>query len=116
MNDPTIIAFDFTEISGDPKVTVAKLPSEMTVKHLKRRIMHIAAQLNLRYGLLALYHRGILLRNHVKMGDLPQGTVCCKLIKPLALHPIREIDDRYCCIFCGQDYFSDNVNNCEQCS
>ena len=44
MNDPTIIAFDFTEISGDPKVTVAKLPYEMTVKHLKRRMMHIAAQ------------------------------------------------------------------------
>ena len=44
------------------------------------------------------------------MGDLPQGTVYWKLIKPLALYPIQEIEDRYCCIFCGQDYFSDNVN------
>ena len=115
MNDPTIIALNVGEITGDSKVTVAKLPREMTVKHLKRRMMHVCVQLNLRYGLVAFYQKGILLNDHVKMGDLPRGTLYCKLVKPL-LYPIREIDTGFNCVFCGQDYFFSNVFKCAQCS
>lgn len=116
MNDPTIIALNVEDITGDPRVTVTKLPREMTVKHLKRRMKHIVVQLNIRYGVVAFYQKGILLNNHVKMGDLPRGTVYCKLVKPLALYPIREIDDGLNCGFCGQDYFFSNVVKCTQCS
>ena len=115
MIDPTIIVLDVGEITDDPKATVTMLPRELTVKHLKRRMMHAIVKLNLRYGLVAFYQKGILLKNHVKMGELPQGTVYCKLVKPL-LYPIREIDDGFNCDGCGQDYFLAKVIQCALCS
>ena len=115
MFEPTLIFLDLTNITGDPKITMAKLPTTMTVLQLKRRMMFVLSQMGLPYGSLAYYQRGKLLFNHTMLGDLPQGTITCILLKH-ALHSIPEIKSSIHCNYCGQEYYDAIYDKCKQCT
>lgn len=116
MCDSTIIVFDFENLTRDPKLTIMKLPSTMTILQLERRIRHALIQLKLPYGRVFFYQRGRQLNKHKILVDLPQGTVKCSLLK-MELFPIVELSEAcFDCIFCGQQYRVNNDKVCTQCA
>lgn len=115
MDTLTIIVLDLKDITGDPKLGIAKVPSTLTVKRLKKRLNHILVQFHFPFGDLAFYQRGMLLLNYMKMINLPQGTITCKIIRK-RLNPVKEIKSSFVCHYCGQEYFFETFDACVQCA
>ena len=116
MNQPTLIALNLKAITGNPNLLVVKLEATMTIGKLRNRLKNILVQFNLPYGRLALYQSGRLLHHQAKLGDLPQGTITC-FLKSVDLLPIQELQTASAsCIFCGQQYISNDNYYCSQCN
>ena len=116
MCDLTSTVFDLKNLTNDPKLSVVKLPSKMTIQQLERRLRHALIQLKLSYGRILFYQRRRQLNKQKNLIDLPQGTIKCSLQK-MELSPILELN-KACldCIFCGQQYRENDDNVCTQCA
>ena len=116
MCDLTIIVFDFKDLTNDPKLSIVKLPSKMTILQLERRFRHALIQLKLPYGRVYFYQRGRQLNKQENLIDLPQGTIKCSLLK-MDLSPIMELSEAcFDCKLCGQQYRVKDDSSCTQCT
>ena len=104
MCDLTSTVFDFKNLTNDPKLSVVKLPSKMTIQQLERRLRHALIQLKLSHGRILFYQRRRQLNKQKNLIDLPQGTIKCSLLK-MELSPIMELSEAcFDCNLCGQQY------------